>query len=229
MADRRPRILDAFCGGGGAAWGYHLAGRDVVGIDEAPMPHYPFMDLIQGDALLWLADRGFLADFDAIHASPPCKAHTTLAALHRAGPYAPKHLDLIPETRELLEASGLPWVIENVVGAPLRDPTMLCGSMFGLGAGDAVLRRHRLFESNLDLGPAPPDACAGRPVVGVYGTGGGWARTAPGGGGTKISGPAAAAALGIGWTSNQPVLAQAIPPAYTRWVGARVLDHRWAA
>lgn len=219
---RRLRLLDAFCGCGGASWGYHLAGFDVVGIDLLPMPTYPFMDVIQGDALLYLTDPEFLADFDAIHASPPCKAHTALATLHRKGPYAPKHVDLVPATRAALQASKLPWVIENVVGAPLVDPTVLCGSMFDLGLDHAVLKRHRLFESNVPLGPAPADACAGRPVVGVYGTGGGWTRQAPGGGGTKVSGADAAAVLGISWTAHQPVLSQAIPPAYSEWVGTRL-------
>lgn len=224
----RPRLLDAFCGGGGGAVGYHRAGFDVVGIDIAPMPTYPYLDLIQGDALVWLRDREFLADFDVLAASPPCKLYTTMRARSNK---VPEHLRtkyddrLLAETRRLLIASGKPYVIENVVGAPVRSDLILCGSMFGLGVDDAILKRHRLFESNVPMPAPPPDACSGRRVVGVYGTGGAWTRTAPGGGGVKVSGPEAAAALGVDWTTSQDVLSQMIPPAYTEWIGRRVLEH----
>lgn len=223
----RPRLLDAFCGGGGASVGYSRAGFDVVGIDKAAMPSYPLLDLVLGDALPWLADPEFLADFDVITASPPCKLYTSMRG--RSAKTA-EHLrtgwdaGLLDATRQALIASGKPYVIENVVGAPLRSPVMLCGSMFGLGLDGAVLRRHRLFESNVDLGRAPVDACAGRRVVGVYGTGGAWTRTAPGGGGVKVSGAQAATALGVDWTSNQAVLSQMIPPAFTEWIGGQLIS-----
>jgi DNA (cytosine-5)-methyltransferase 1 len=100
--------------------------------------------------------------------------------------------------------------------------------MFGLGLDGRILKRHRLFESNVGL-TALPDACHGKPAVGVYGTGGAWTRTAPGGGGVKASGADAARAMGIDWTDYQPVLAQAIPPAYTEFIGAQLLERIEAA
>lgn len=223
----RPRLLDAFCGGGGCSVGYARAGFDVVGIDIAPMPAYPFLDIIEGDALAWLRDPGFVAEFDVIAASPPCKLYTSLRNRTNRMPdhLRTKYDDrLLAETRAALAGSGRPYVIENVVGAPIRADLTLCGSMFGLGFGQAVLRRHRLFESNLPL-TARPDACAGRDVVGVYGHGGAWTRVAPGGGGTKVSGADAALALGVDWTTNQAVLSQMVPPAYTEWIGRQLMAH----
>lgn len=210
------KLLDLFCGAGGCSAGYVRAGFDVVGVDIAPMPHYPYSDVIQGDAMLYLADRDFLSEFDVVHASPPCQAYSALRTRHRGREYA----DLVAPVRRALQRWGGPYVIENVEGAPLLNPTVLCGSMFGLGFGESVLKRHRLFETNFPVAAAPgPDACRGRSVVGVYGTGGAWTRTAPGGGGVKVSGADAAAALGVDWTYHQPVLAQMIPPAYTEHIG----------
>jgi DNA (cytosine-5)-methyltransferase 1 len=218
----RPRLLDLFCGAGGCSVGYARAGFDVVGVDLHPMPHYPFMDVQQADWRAVLADQAFVASFDLVHASPVCKGYTSLRALSDR-----VHEREIGEVREALEAAGLPYVIENVVGAraDMRDPVLLCGSMFGLGLDGAVLRRHRLFESNLPLAAPGPCECAGRPVVGVYGTGGAWTRTAPGGGGVKVSGPDAAAVLGVDWTTHQPVLSQMIPPSYTEWIGKLLIRH----
>jgi DNA (cytosine-5)-methyltransferase 1 len=140
----RPRILDLFCGAGGAGMGYHRAGFDVVGVDLAPQPHYPF-EFSQSDALAWLDYPLTLGlRFDAIHASPPCQAYSAMSAC-RPG-LADQYPDLVAPTRELLEATGLPYVIENVPRAPLRDPVTLCGHMFGL-----PLYRHRLFEANFPI------------------------------------------------------------------------------
>ncbi len=205
----RPRLLDLYCGAGGCSAGYHRAGFDIVGVDSRPMPRYPF-EFHQADALEVLADRAFLAGFDAIHASPPCQAHTALRAV-TGRTYA----DLIPATRAGLEASGLPWVMENVAGAPIAHHVILCGSMFGLGAEGRVLRRHRLFEtSGVGLVLTPPHTCTGRQAGNVFGHGGG-ARP-----GTAYAFPAGAArvAMGIGWM-NRDELAQAIPPAYTQLLG----------
>lgn len=139
------RLLDLFCGAGGCSVGYHRAGfTEIVGVDIKPMPRYPF-EFVQGDALEYLAERG--GEFDAIHASPPCQAFSTL----RFMPNAKEHPDLVEPARKLLIASGKPYVIENVMGAPLINPLMLCGTMFGLGTGDAELRRHRIFETNWNL------------------------------------------------------------------------------
>ena len=146
----RPRLLDLFCGAGGAATGYHRAGFDVVGVDNRPQPNYPFAYHL-GNALEWLGE-GYAGGFDAIHASPPCQL---FSAYQRANTRQKQHLNLIPETRELLRASGLPYVIENVPGAPLEDPVTICGVSVGL-----EVRRHRLFETSVPL-IVPPCACGG--------------------------------------------------------------------
>lgn len=215
------RLLDLYCKAGGAGAGYAAAGFNVVGVDIEPQPHYPF-EFHQRNALDVLADRTFLADFDVIHASPPCKANTPLR--HRTGR---AYVDLIPQTRAGLMASGLPWVMENVPGARMDAHVILCGTMFGLGAEGRVLRRHRLFEvAGLGLILTPPDACTGRPVGGVYGHGGGQLTR-----GFAFSAGPAGVAMGIDWM-NVEELTQAIPPAYTRFLGehlAAAVTARWAA
>ena len=149
----RPRLLDLFCGAGGAAMGYHRAGFDVVGVDNRPQPHYPF-EFHQGDALVALDEltrgmpKGLLGvPFDAVHASPPCQRYSAAAEIHDS---SEQHPDLIEPTRHLLQAIGRPYVIENVERSPLSTSLMLCGSMFDLG-----VRRHRWFESN-QLDARPP-------------------------------------------------------------------------
>jgi hypothetical protein len=141
----KPRLLDIFCGAGGCSKGYQRAGFFVVGVDINPMPRYCGDEFHQGDALEYLRDHGH--EFDTIHASPPCQAYCSLKGM----PNAKKHLELVEPCRDLLEASGKLYVIENVPGAPMKSPTILCGTMFGLGTGDADLRRHRLFETNWPL------------------------------------------------------------------------------
>ena len=136
---KAPRLLDLFCGAGGAGEGYSRAGFDVTGVDIKPQKHNPHT-FVQADALEYPREHG--REFDLIHASPPCQAHTALRALHKDREY----MDLIEPMRKLLQEIGRPYVIENVPGAPLKNPVLLCGSMFGLGTGDAELRRHRLFE-----------------------------------------------------------------------------------
>ena len=130
--------LDLFCCGGGAGMGYHLAGMEVVGVDIEPQPKYPFQ-FVQADALEYLAAHGH--EFDFIHASPPCQGYSHLTpAKNKAD-----HERMIPAVRELMIKTGKPWVIENVAGArkELRDPVMLCGSMFGLRT-----QRHSFFETS---------------------------------------------------------------------------------
>jgi DNA (cytosine-5)-methyltransferase 1 len=192
--------------------GYHRAGFDVVGVDIRPQPNYPF-EFEQADALTFLLECGpFRGWFDAIHASPPCQAHSSMRHMWNAG----DHPDLVAATRELLRATGLPYVIENVVGAPLIDPVMICGSSLGL-----KVRRHRLFETNWPL-MAPPCAHGGQGVpVGVYGTGGGGQMTR----GVKARGVAEArTVMDIDWMTLGE-LAQAIPPAYTELIGHQLLAH----
>ena len=134
----KPRLLDLFCCAGAGARGYAAVGFDVVGVDIAAQPRYPYA-FVQADAIE--AGRILLATglFAAAHASPPCQAHTDLQKQSKRA-----YLDFIPQTRELLQSSGLPYIIENVEGAPLLDPVLLCGAMFP----ELRVYRHRLFESN---------------------------------------------------------------------------------
>jgi DNA (cytosine-5)-methyltransferase 1 len=208
----RPRLLDLFCGAGGAAVGYHRAGFDVVGVDLHPQPNYPFT-FVQADALAYPLDG-----FDAVHASPPCQAYSTLSAC-RPG-LAARHPDLVDATRVHVMASRLPYVIENVPGAPLWDPIVLCGTMFGLGYGGLELRRHRLFESNVPL--VPPGPCRhGRGVIGVYGD-----HVRIRGSRTNHPDGATAGRVAMGMPgATVRGMAQAIPPAYTEHIGRQLLDH----
>lgn len=136
----RPVLLDLFCGAGGAGMGYRRAGFEVVGVDVEHQPNYPF-EFIQRDALAYLVERG--KDFDAIHASPPCQRYCAPSQYNRNRASYPDHIPLV---REALTLAGRPWVIENTPGAPLINPTVLCGAMFGLR-----VYRHRLFESSIPL------------------------------------------------------------------------------
>lgn len=204
----RPMALDLFCGAGGAAVGLHHAGFDVIGVDIRPQPRYPF-PFVQADALRPPFD---LSQFDFIWASPPCQAHTDLKSSWNAK----RHEDRIPETRAMLEASGRPYAIENVVGAPLRSSIMLCGTQFGLGCDDAELWRHRHFETNF---PVPMRLCrhGERPrIIGVYGGHGRDRRRRVNA--QDFPTRSRRAAMGISWMT-QAELSQAIPPAYGEFIG----------
>jgi DNA (cytosine-5)-methyltransferase 1 len=194
------RVLDLFCGAGGASVGYHRMGWLVVGVDIRPQPHYPFQ-FRQADALEFP-----LGGFDLIHASPPCQAYSGMSDC-RPGLWA-EYPALIEPVRERLQESGTDWVIENVPGAPLKSPVTLCGQMFGL-----VLYRHRLFETSFPVTepqhPAHtiPASRAGHWTPGTI---------------MSVAGhvaPMAEArrAMGIGWM-NRDELTEAIPPVYTQWV-----------
>ncbi|MBI5940101.1 MAG: DNA cytosine methyltransferase [Caulobacterales bacterium] len=218
----KPRLLDLYCGAGLAAQGYIDAGFDVTGIDIEPQPRFPG-PFIQMDVLK--LDLRFIRSFDAIHASPPCQAHTAL----RSAPGAKAHPSLISPTRELLRAAGVPYVIENVPGAPLLEPVVLCGSMFGLGADGHQLRRHRLFEASFAL---PKLRCAHRqPVIGIYG-GHVRNRAAKHGGRGTADFPGAnkkgLALDAMGLTDRELTMdeiSQGIPPAFTKWLGEQLLAH----
>ena len=215
---RRPLLLDLYCGIGGSAVGYYRAGFDVVGVDIVRQHHYPYT-FVHGDAISYLRKTN-LRQFDLIHASPPCKQHTIArrVALSRyQSLFDPHPENMVEATRELLAASGRPYVIENVPGAPLIEPVRYCGSSFGL-----QVRRHRLFETSLPIVAPACDHNSQPHPVGVYGQGGAWTRTQPGGGGTKVAGPDAARALGIDWTTEQAGLSQAVPPAYTEHIGRQL-------
>lgn len=209
---RRPVMLDAFCGAGGGAVGYAEAGFDVVGVDIREQPHYPY-PMIVGDVMEMDWDG-----FAYIHASPPCQHYSVLA---RRNGNADDHPDLIGAVRERLMATDAVWVIENVEGAPLVDPITLCGTMF---PGLRVIR-HRLFESNVALtapphGPHPLCFTHDRrkahygqldqdtAYVGVHG-----------GGNATVANKRAA--MGIPWMTGAE-LNEAIPPAYTAWIGGQL-------
>lgn len=204
-----PRLLDLFCGAGGSAVGYHRAGfDDIVGVDIVPQPNYPFT-FIHGDAL----DEIGFDEFDLIHASPPCQAFTVARVIHGRS-----HPDLVPATRAMLDRSGRPYIIENVPGAPIRRDVELCGSMFGLRTRNGQLLRHRWFELSY---PAPilvPPHQHDGPTISVFGHGGhiyhgvaDWREV-----------------MGIDWMTRDE-LAQAIPPAYTQWLGQQFLAQQAAA
>jgi DNA (cytosine-5)-methyltransferase 1 len=212
------RLLDLFCGAGGASVGYHRAGFEVVGVDIDPQPNYPFR-FIQADALDVL-ERWATGNCDVIHASPPCQAHSDLQKQSKR-----QYPDLIAPTRAWLRAIGLPYVIENVEGAPLIDPITLCGTMF---PGLRVLR-HRLFESDLPLvAPPHPD---GHPLVfthdkrkahyGKLDQATSFVQVTGGGNATVAN---KADAMGIDWMNGRE-LNEAIPPAYTEHVGRQLLSH----
>lgn len=202
----RPRLLDLFCCQGGAAMGYYRAGFDVTGVDIAPQPRYPFA-FVQGDALEYVAAHGH--EYDAIHASPPCQAYSKTQRIQ-----GNQHPDLIAATRGVLQATGRPYVIENVPGAPLLNPVQLVGSMFGLRT-----MRPRLFECSfaVPFRLAPPPAARHAKM----------GRLAREGEYVHIAGHGHAGqwreAMGIDWMTRDG-LSQAIPPAYTEYVGAHLLQ-----
>ncbi len=167
---RKLRAVDLFCCAGGASMGLYRAGFDVTGIDIRPRPKYPFR-FIQGDCLAPPVD---LRSFDFIWASPPCQAFTSLRHLQRAQGNPREYPNLIPQTREMLRRSGIPYSMENVEGAPLEgNIILLCGTMFGLQTpdGSAELRRHRLFETSFSI-PLRP-ACQHGTVESISVTGNG--------------------------------------------------------
>ncbi len=204
----KPRLLDLFCGAGGAAWGYILAGFHVTGIDHKDQPRYGGDTFIKADAMEYL--RLNFRDFAAIHASSPCQSHSCVTPVHRRN----SHPCYIPQLRGMLLRTGKPFVIENVPGSPLQLPILLCGSMFNL-----PLRRHRLFECSFEVQQPQCQHRKGRKIIHVYGHSGGrsnrdeidydslsdWKR-----------------AMGIDWM-HCIELAQAIPPVYTQYIGQYLL------
>ena len=220
----RPKLLDLFCGAGGAAMGYHRAGFDVTGVDNRPRPRYPFT-FIQADAMTFPLDG-----FDAIHASPPCQAFTQMSARWRGkGTKADIHPDLLTPTLAILRTLGLPYIVENVQGAKahMRATLVLHGGMFRLG-----VHRPRLFEANvLILAVRTPQTLS---PLGVYGAkpdghttyryrdngnykGKSLIRTAK-------SVEEAREAMGIDWMTWDEIR-EAIPPAYTEYIGVQLLEH----
>lgn len=220
------RLLDLFCGAGGAARGYADAGfTEIVGHDKTVQENYPFSFVHSDCAELFREwdPREVGRRFDAIHASPPCKAHTLANAIHK---YA--HDDYIAETRAFIAATGLPGIIENVPGAPLRGDVFLCGSLFfpacRIPEKRGYLKRHRIFEFvNWSPGLLLNSPCchpSGWRSVGVHGHTGGSSNRSSNHGWTKADWERA---MGIGWMTRDE-LAQAIPPVYTEYLGKLLIS-----
>lgn len=192
MASSKPVLIDLFCGAGGAAMGYSRAGFEVVGVDIKPQPRYPF-EFHQTDALTFPLDGA-----QAVHASPPCQhyANVTRWRGDQSG-----HPDLLPATVKRLKASGLPWVVENVHGAPMAPDFVLCGSSLGLR-----VRRHRWFLTSWNGFELIPPCQHDRLLAFEH-----------------RSERAYADAMGCTWMSAKEAR-QAIPPAMTEWIGARLLE-----
>ena len=250
----QPRMIDLFCCEGGASVGYSQAGFDVYGVDifrykddkgklkGFRRQRYPFPShqgdvidvmrrMLDGESIDFTRLDGSveslaLVDFQAIAASPPCQLYSVTANAHQS-----THPDLVGPTRDLLLEAGLPYVIENVVGAPLLNPVMICGSMFQMRAVDTDglvvwLKRHRLFESNVFL--YPPGTCDHPKDIlcaGVYGNGAPSrdAAKARSGGYTPPSQAVRNDLMGIDWMSRNG-LSQSIPPIYTEWLGQQLME-----
>ncbi len=215
----RPRLLDLFCGAGGAAMGYHRAGFDVVGVDIEPQPHYPFtfwqvdaMKVLRDGLKIWPTDEDY---FDAIHASPPCQLHSLVSGYNGGDRARAIYPELIGPTRDLLREISLPYVIENVIGAPVRADLTLCGEMFGLR-----LHRHRVFECEgffpMRQGHAPH---ALKGAIHNCHIEDGYTRQITG---NYADHESASEAMGIDWM-NRDELRLAIPPAYTEHIGHYLL------
>lgn len=208
------KLLDLFCGAGGASAGYVRAGFEVVGVDINPQPDYPY-EFHQADAMTFPLDG-----FDVIHASPPCQSFTRAKHLRDAQGATSSALDLVNPTRARLRMLGVPYVIENVPGAPLQGVT-LCGSSFGL-----KVRRHRVFESNVFIPALKCDhKTQGRPI-GVYHV---LNDNIPQGGKTAETLEQAQEAMGIDWMKWNS-LKESIPPAYTQYIGETIMEefsHGW--
>lgn len=213
----KPRLLDLFCGAGGAAVGYHRAGFEVIGVDIEPQPDYPF-EFHQADAMTFPLD-----EYDVIHASPPCQAHTTMSNRWR-GQYtlADEHEDFIAPIRERLVASGKHYIIENVGGARyyMHDPVMLTGGQFGLG-----VHRPRFFEATVFF-QTPPSTKPLPGVIGVYGAMDGRRLR------TRVDGSILRAAatleeaqkaMGMEWVTKWHGIKEAIPPAFTEYLGRQLI------
>lgn len=221
--ERKPRLLDLYCGAGGATKGYQEAGFEVVGVDINPQPNYVGDEFRRMDALEAL-ERISSSDYDAIHASPPCQRHTV--ALKNRPETQAEHPELIVPTRELLEQIGVPYVIENVEGAPLKEPVMLCGHMAEFPELRVI--RHRLFETNWDL--SQPEHISPHPLCYTskttrphYGKLDEWESYVSVTGGGNCSVECARDAMGIEWMTKAE-LNQSIPPAYTKYIGERLIE-----
>jgi DNA (cytosine-5)-methyltransferase 1 len=210
MSATRPRLLDLFCGAGGAAMGYHRAGFDVLGVDIEPQPRYPF-EFVQADAMTYPLDG-----FDAYAASPPCQDHI------RGGSHSPHGTGwMLAATRERLAAQPSPWVIENVPGAPMRADLKLCGCMFGLRIPAGMLARERWFETSWHAFEMRTTCHHDAPVLSVVGEG--TPQHVRAKLGRIMTADERRALMGTPWMTRAET-SQAIPPAYTEHIGRMLMD-----
>lgn len=210
------RLLDLFCGAGGAGAGYARAGFEVTGVDINAQPNYPFA-FVRGDALAYLAEHG--QEFDAVHASPPCQTFSRKrASWGRAAVRTIEYPDLVEPTRALLELNARPWILENVPGAPLEAGMLLCGTMFGL-----AITKHRLFEvgGGWSLPILAPAGCNHEAVYSPWRGDGRNSRRHRAAMGTPWIPEGGGQSRLEGRTGD---LFNAIPPAYTEWIGGLLLD-----
>lgn len=212
------RVLDTYCGDGGASRGYQLAGAYVVGVDIKPHPNHCGDDFYQGDAVSFIRKHGH--KFDFVHTSPPCQAYSNLNAYnHKDYP------ELIVPTREALKSTGVPYVIENVEAAKgeLINPVMLCGPMFGL-----KVYRHRMFETNWALSqPEHPKHVALCARNGYLPTPDRPFMTITGGKHSRAWQRRASEYMGVPWMRDVRAVCEAIPPAYTQYVAEQFLAQAW--
>lgn len=201
LPNDRPSLIDLYCCAGGAARGYQRAGFYVVGVDIKEQPNYCGDEFYKADAVEFFREYGRL--FCAAHASPPCQHYSAIQHITKN---KEKHPDLVAPTREALIESGLPFVIENVEGAPLRVDLMLCGSMFGLG-----MIRHRIFESNVTMPLlVPPCHHSNMYDPWHYGTD------------QRVQ---MSKGMGIDWFMTRQEVREAIPPAFTECIGRQLVSH----
>ncbi|MFJ9387742.1 DNA cytosine methyltransferase [Nocardioides sp. NPDC101246] len=212
----RPKLLDLFCCAGGCSMGYYDAGFDVVGVDLTPRLDYPF-EFIESDAMDVLADHGFLSSFDIVHTSPPCQHYSVAANAHGN---ADDHPDLVAATRDALRSWGGPYVIENVPTAPLIDAVLICGWAMGL----RHIKRHRLFETNMPL-MSPGCLCPEGDTVSVFGHSGEDRRKSAGGMRKHVPIAEVRELMCVPWIKGRDEVSESIPPPYTEFLGAQILDY----
>lgn len=226
---KKPVLVDLFCKAGGCTAGYQAAGFYVIGVDIAPQPRYVGNQFVQMDAIeflhRWFAARKDVGPVVAFAASPPCQ-HFSRMTKCRPG-LADEYPDLVAPIRKLLALTGLPFIIENVPGAPLRDPVKLCGCQFGLRSPRGLtLRRERWFETNWPMFGMLPPHNHSEPALPVTGHSPGkeWSQRYVERYGQAPGLTERRTAMGVPWM-NRDETSEAIRPAFTEWIGGHLLDH----